>query len=196
MIAFFSTTHGHLAHGTVLTTADLTARHANGQPGSRGRGGSAPRVDNQTVCLHFAALPEVSLRVTKTAVPNPAQAGQPVTFTITISNSGPADAFGVTVDDGLAPLLAGLHLDLHRHRRAEPVLQRVRRGIDRHHVRRHRRGRHHHLPVDRRPPPAQRGQVRNTVRILPPRGTTDHGCDHGCSASVTVSLLPAVPVTG
>ena len=106
VIVHFATKTGHLLADTTDTTANLVAdtRWPAGQPRPQRICASA---DHQTVCLHFGPHPTVSLRVTKTAVPDPGVAGQPITYTITVTNEGPADAFGVTVDDDLTPVLAG-----------------------------------------------------------------------------------------
>jgi len=45
--------------------------------------------------------PTVNLSVTKTGSPNPGTAGNPLTYTITVSNSGPITATGVMVTDTL-----------------------------------------------------------------------------------------------
>ena len=197
VIAKFSAKPGHVTPASVITTAELEAqtRWHSGQPRPKR---ICVQVDNQTVCLRFAPapLPEVSLHVTKTAVPDPAQAGRPVTFTITIRNGGPADAFGVTVDDHLAPVLAGFAWTCvataapSRCSRAAgtgsistasadiaaggTIIYRL----------------HGVLPAD------SSGQVFNKVRIVPPPGTRDRGCTPSCSAGVSVSWLPSVPVTG
>jgi len=61
------------------------------------------------VALFTLSLPALAqnaaVSVTKSAAPNPIVAGQDVTYTITVSNEGPADAANLTLDD---PLPAGL----------------------------------------------------------------------------------------
>lgn len=57
-----------------------------------------------TIEIHPA---KVSLHVTKTAFPDPAVAGQPLTFTIHLANGGPDNALGAKVEDGLPASLSG-----------------------------------------------------------------------------------------
>ncbi|MGH9458687.1 MAG: Ig-like domain-containing protein, partial [Thermoanaerobaculia bacterium] len=47
----------------------------------------------------FEYVPSADLSVTKTDSPDPVAAGQPLTYTITVTNTGPDDAVGVTADD-------------------------------------------------------------------------------------------------
>lgn len=196
--AHFSTISGHVTPASVVTTANLHAQteRPSGQPRPER---ICVQVDNQTVCLHFAPRPEVSLRVTKTTAPNPAQAGRPVTFTITITNGGPADAFGVTVDDSLAPVLAGFAWtcvasappSMCSHASGTGSISTTSADIAAGGTITYRLT--GVLPAD------SSGQVSNTVSIDPPPGTTDPGCTPGCSAETEVSLspeLPTVPVTG
>lgn len=49
------------------------------------------------------AIPEADLSVTKTHSPNPAVAGQPLDFTVTVTNNGPGVASTATVVDQLPP---------------------------------------------------------------------------------------------
>jgi uncharacterized repeat protein (TIGR01451 family) len=195
VIARFTSAPGHLSPPSVLTNADLDAQTSwpAGQPRPEQ---ICVQVDNQVVCLHFAAHPEVSLRVTKTAVPDPVAAGQPVTFTITVANGGPADAFGVTVDDGLSGAEAGFRWTCSAS--APPSRCAAPSGT----------GSISTTSADIAAdgavtytqtgefPAGTSGQVTNSVRIVPPPGTTDAGCTPGCSAAVTVSWSPVLPVTG
>ncbi len=139
---------------------------------------------------------DVSLHVTKTAAPDPGVAGQPIVFTITISNGGPDDAYGVTVDDTLADAVPGFTWTCS----ASGPPSRCSRASGTGPIGGH--------PVDVAAGgtvtftltgilhASISGQVVNGVRVIPAPGATDSGCTHGCSASVTVTVLPELPVTG
>ena len=134
--------------------------------------------------------------MTKTAVPNAAHAEHPVKFIIKITNGGPADAFGVTVDDGLAPVLAGFTWTC----TASAAPSRCSHASGRGSVSTTSAdiavGGTITYRVTGVLPANAAGKVRNTVRIVSPHGTTDRGCAPKCSASVTVTRAPIVPVTG
>lgn len=193
--AVFSAVAGHVTPTSVVTTADLHAQTAwpAGQPRPER---ICVRVDNQTVCLHFAPLPEVSLRVAETAMPNPAHAGRPLTFRIAISNDGPADAFGVTVDDGLSSVLDGFAWTCvgtappTRCSRASGV------GSIRTATADIAVGGTITYRLTGVLSPNASGRLSNTVSIIRPPGTMDPGCTPDCSAGTEVSLSPILPVTG
>jgi hypothetical protein len=177
--AFLKTIHGHVSLAVMLAKADLDARNHWSSRQQRPQQicvGAAHR----RVCLHVVVHPEASLHVTKAAMPNPAHTGRPVTFTITVIIRGPADAFGLA---GAGPV----HLDLRRHHPAGQGLPRVRQQ---------RLQPSHQLLADRRAPSERslRGPQHRAHR--PAAGTTDHGCTPTCSAPVTVTRAPIVPVTG
>lgn len=138
----------------------------------------------------------VSLRVTKTAFPNPAAAGQPITFTITVSNDGPGNARGVIVNDGLPAGFTGF--TWHCFASAPPTRCSETSGT----------GSISDAPVDIAAggsvtfklsgflPGNTGGQVINTASVTPEPGAVDPGCTPDCSASVTVPVGPALPLTG
>jgi uncharacterized repeat protein (TIGR01451 family) len=141
--------------------------------------------------------PVVSLRVTKTAVPNPGLAGRTITYTITVFNGGPDDALGVTVHDHLGPLVAGFTWRCDARGRfsrcprasgAGPIAtSAVDVGAG---------GTVTFRLAGVLPPGSGGGHANNTVRITPPRGAVDPGCTPGCKATVEVPIAPTVPVTG
>jgi uncharacterized repeat protein (TIGR01451 family) len=138
----------------------------------------------------------VSLRVTKTAAPDPGVAGQPIAFTITVSNGGPDDAFGVTVGDTFTAAVPGFTWACS----ASGPPSRCSRASGTGPISGH--------PVDVGArgtvtfrlagilPASTSGQVVNNVSVIPAHGATDSGCTPGCSASVAVTESPALPVTG
>ncbi|WP_250464989.1 DUF11 domain-containing protein [Microbulbifer litoralis] len=60
---------------------------------------SATAAGSDIVCTFTNALQESDLAVTKTAAPSPVVSGGVLTYTITVSNNGPADAPNVLVED-------------------------------------------------------------------------------------------------
>jgi uncharacterized repeat protein (TIGR01451 family) len=69
-------------------TLTLTASDSDGMTGS----------DSVRVCV---GCPQADLTLTKTAAPDPVQAGQPLTYTLVVVNAGPAAASGVVLTDTL-----------------------------------------------------------------------------------------------
>lgn len=54
---------------------------------------------NDAESAHINILSAANLSITKTSSPSPVIAGNPIAYTITITNNGPASAEGVTLDD-------------------------------------------------------------------------------------------------
>lgn len=67
-----------------------------------------PDLTNNTAVLSVRAGTSADLSVTKTASPNPAVPGQRLTYTVTVTNSGPAKAEGVTLVDAVPSQLSGV----------------------------------------------------------------------------------------
>jgi uncharacterized repeat protein (TIGR01451 family) len=82
-----------------ITSADLTAGSVTNVATASANGTTS----NQATATVHAVI----VRVTKTADPGPVEAGNPIGFQISVTNSGTADATSVTVTDGL-PTTAGL----------------------------------------------------------------------------------------
>ena len=60
-----------------------------------------PTPGDNTISADTAILPSGDLSMTMTAAPATALAGQPLTYTLTVTNNGPSDATGVVVSDVL-----------------------------------------------------------------------------------------------
>ena len=76
---------GDLENTVMISTA--TPQGADGTP--------------NTATASEPAAPSADLMLSKTAAPDPVVAGEDVTYEITVTNNGPSDATGVTVDDVL-----------------------------------------------------------------------------------------------
>jgi uncharacterized repeat protein (TIGR01451 family) len=152
-----------------------------------------PATREFTIPVHPA---NVSLHVTKTAFPSPAMAGQPVTFTITVSNRGPDDAFGVTVDDSLPASFSGFAWTCS----ASAAPSRCPRASG--------AGSISNVPVNVAAggtvtfklsglaPADTGGQMVNTVTVTTGAGTVSPGCTPDCTRTVKVPVGPALPVAG
>ncbi len=55
--------------------------------------------NNEGTSVEVPVIRSTDLSVTKTSAPNPATAGQPIVYTITVTNDGPSDAVGATIID-------------------------------------------------------------------------------------------------
>lgn len=64
----------------------------------------APGNNSATAPLTVTASADLSIR--KRAEPNPAQAGAPIIYSVTVSNAGPSTARGLTVTENLSPAFA------------------------------------------------------------------------------------------
>ena len=77
--------------GSTPNTATISSPTADPTPG------------NNSSTAQLTVTGESNLSITKTGTPNPVVAGQPVVFTVTVSNSGPSRARGVVIQDQLPP---------------------------------------------------------------------------------------------
>ena len=145
-----------------------------------------------TITIHPA---DVFLHVTKTAFPDPAAAGQPVTFTITVFNGGPDTALGVTVHDQLPPAFTGFTWTCS----ATKAPSRCSRASG--------SGPISAAPVDiaargtivfrlHGTVPAGFSSIRNTATVTPGPGTDDMAPPADGEATVTDPVGPALPLTG
>ncbi len=70
-------------------------------------GTTDPIPGNNTGPATSQPAPRATLAVTKSSAPNPYIPGQPLAYTITVTNQGPSDVTGATVDDTLPAPIAG-----------------------------------------------------------------------------------------
>jgi len=82
--------------GTLFNVAEVSADEADPTPG------------NNTYTQTTVVSAEADLAIVKTDDPDPVVAGEPLTYTLTITNNGPSDATGVVVTDTLP---AGVSFD-------------------------------------------------------------------------------------
>jgi uncharacterized repeat protein (TIGR01451 family) len=149
-----------------------------------------------TLTIHPAV---VDLHVTKTAYPDPAAAGQPITFTITVFNGGPDIAFGTLVHDGLPASFTGFTWTCSASRAPSACSSASGSGSI------------GDVPVAVAPdgtvvfrlrgtvPAGTSGHIVNTAHVTPEPGTVEEDKDCTqveCEASVDVPVGPALPLTG
>ena len=84
--------------GTLTNTATITPPSGDNDPGC---------TPNCASTVTDPPHPTVDLAVTKTATPDPYVAGQPLTYTVTVTNAGPSEAIGASVSDPLPAALQG-----------------------------------------------------------------------------------------
>ena len=77
------------AAGTVTNTAAVTASTAD------------PSTGNNSASAELTVRSQADLVLTKTASPNPIQPGNPVTYTLRVTNNGPSQATGAAIVDSL-----------------------------------------------------------------------------------------------
>ena len=78
----------------------------NGPNAVDGQIGSIETVGPKVFTCNFANLAQTDLGIVKSESPAPAVAGQPLTYTLTVTNNGPSNATGVTVTDPLPAALS------------------------------------------------------------------------------------------
>jgi uncharacterized repeat protein (TIGR01451 family) len=75
------------AVGTFTSTASITTSSPD------------PRPDNNTASTTTTVVPHADLAVSQTESADPARPGQPLAYTVTVTNNGPSTATGVTLAD-------------------------------------------------------------------------------------------------
>ena len=87
--------------GANFSTVGAIQLEFNGPNAVDGQVDSLEAVGPKVFMHNFANLAQTDLKIIKTESPEPAVAGQQLTYTLTASNSGPSNATGVTVTDTL-----------------------------------------------------------------------------------------------
>ena len=145
--------------------------------------------------------PVVGLAVAKMAAPDPYVPGQRLTYTVTVSNSGPSDAFGARINDPLPAALTGHGFTWKCTASAGSSCAGSGSGSV-HDVVTIAVGGRLTYTITGTVPPGTRGTITNTATATPSLADTDRGCHPHCSATALVThaaappALPVVPVTG
>lgn len=142
--------------------------------------------------LRPSALCPVDLSVTKSASPDPYAAGQPLTYTVTVSNAGPGNASGVTVSDPLPAALssAGFTWTCSATSGSSCAASGVGSIDDTVEV---AAGGTLTYSVTGTVPANTTGDLSNTATVTPAQGTSDANCSPDCSATNDDPI--AVPFT-
>jgi len=131
-----------------------------------------------------SAICPVDLSVAKTSTPNPYVPGQPLTYTVTVTNKGPGDAAGVAVSDPLPSELAGAGFKWTCTATTGSTCAASGSGdiADTVGV---AAGGTLTYTVTGTVPTGVTGTLTDTAKATPPSGTTDPGCSPSCSATDT-----------
>jgi uncharacterized repeat protein (TIGR01451 family) len=145
--------------------------------------------------------PVVGLAVAKRVAPDPYVPGRRLAYAVTVSNSGPSDAFGARINDPLPAQLSGAKFRWACRATAGSSCTASGSGAI-HDVVTIAVGGHLTYIVTGTVPPGARGTITETATVTPSSADTDHGCHPHCSATArdipppALSVPPVVPVTG
>jgi uncharacterized repeat protein (TIGR01451 family) len=142
--------------------------------------------------------PVVGLAVAKRVAPDPYMPGRRLAYTVTVSNSGPSDAFGARINDQLPAQLSGAKFTWTCTATAGSSCAAAGSGAI-HDVVTIAVGGHLTYAVTGTVPTDTRGTLIETATATPSSADTDHGCHPHCSATaldIPAFALPLVPVTG
>nr|WP_052165663.1 DUF11 domain-containing protein [Micromonospora purpureochromogenes] len=158
------------------TTGDLTNTATVTPPEGATDPGCTPTCSATTVT---PGRPTVDLAVSKTATPNPYVPGTPLTYTVTVTNGGPSDAVGATVNDTLP--LPGLTWACAASTGSTCAASGSGDIADTVTV---LAGGTLTYTITGTVPAGTTGDLRNTTTVTPPEGATDPDCTPNCSATV------------
>src|SRR5439155_175555 len=91
-----ASSHVHVTSPTTAQDCTTILNTASGSSSNESSGNLGDDSSSASVTVLCA-----SIAITKTADASPVSAGDPIGFTITVTNSGPGNAYGVTVTDPL-----------------------------------------------------------------------------------------------
>jgi uncharacterized repeat protein (TIGR01451 family) len=135
--------------------------------------------------------PTLNLAVTKTVTPSPYVPGQPMTYTVTVTNAGPSDALGASVSDPLPAALAGAGFTWTCTASTGSTCAASGAGNISDTVNVAAGGTLTYMVTGTVPSSVQTSLV-NTATVTPPAGTTDPSCSPSCAAMVIAPANPTV----
>jgi uncharacterized repeat protein (TIGR01451 family) len=175
---------------TVDVTSSSVGTYTNGPGNVTETGLTTPGSATLTV------IPHLGLSVTKTASPNPYVPGDPLTYTVTVANSGPSDATGVTVADPLPAALANAGFTWTCVGTAAPTKCDNASGSgDINTTADIAAGGNVTYTITGTVPPGATGTLSNTATATPPAGVEDAGCTPDCDATVSAPASPHLGLT-
>ncbi|MFJ6167127.1 hypothetical protein ACIQH6_18555 [Micromonospora orduensis] len=138
------------------------------------------------------AGPVVDLAIVKTADPNPYVPGAPLTYTVTVTNGGPSDAVGATVNDPLPAPLAGFTWTCAASAGSTCTASGTGTITDTVTV---LTGGTLTYTITGTVPSGTTGDLTNTATLTPPEGVTDPDCTPNCQSTIVTPAGPVVDLT-
>ena len=138
--------------------------------------------------------PAVALSIAKSASPDPYVPGDTLSYTVTVSNAGPSDALGATVEDPLPLQLAGDGFTWTCRPSAGSTCSASGSGDIDDTVSVTSDGDVVYTVTGTVPSSVQ-STLTNTATVTPPQGDTDSGCTPDCSATTATAAAPLVSLS-
>ncbi|MHA4947154.1 hypothetical protein ACX27O_07535 [Micromonospora sp. SD19] len=173
------------------TTGDLTNTATLTPPAGAIDPDCTPNCSSTVVT---SIAPAVDLAVVKTATPSHYVPGEPVTFTVAVTNRGPSDAVGATLTDPLPTPLAGFTWTCEPSTGSTCTTSGTGDINDTITV---LAGGTVTYTISGTVPKGTAGDLTNTATLTPPTGVSDPDCTPSCSSTVVLTgPVPPMPVTG
>ncbi|MFF5199484.1 hypothetical protein ACFY3B_07715 [Micromonospora parva] len=173
------------------TTGDLTNTATLTPPAGAIDPDCTPNCSSTVVT---SIAPAVDLAVVKTATPSHYVPGEPVTFTVAVTNRGPSDAVGATLTDPLPTPLAGFTWTCEPSTGSTCTTSGSGDINDTITV---LAGGTVTYTISGTVPKGTAGDLTNTATLTPPTGVSDPDCTPSCSSTVVLTgPVPPMPVTG